>query len=107
MFLCYLCPDNFAVLSGRRSIGSLSAIFADRVNYLLDYLRERIPSFIVGETLAAGYDQRMRSRGQADGDPGNLANVSSSFKLRSHRCRHEFGRYTGADGPGKTFGTCP
>jgi len=65
-----------------------------------------LAGFIMGETLGAGYDQRMRSGGQADDDPGKLADASGIFKRRGQRCRHIISRDTGTDGNDRTCGTC-
>ena len=74
--------------------------------YPLECAREYSASFIMGETPGAGHDQRMRSGGQADDNPGELAGASGIAKRRGQRRRHILGRYTSADLRDRACGTC-
>ena len=77
------------------------------VEYLLESFRNHITEFTVGEPLAAGNYQRMRSRGQSKGNPGNLADASRIFKRLSYPCRGEIGHYAGTDVHRRALDTYP
>jgi len=78
----------------------------DGVSYLLESFRKHIIKRIVGEKLGTSHDQGMRSHRHTNNDPSNLADLSGSFKRRSHWLRHETGCYTGAEGHDRALGTC-
>jgi hypothetical protein len=63
-----------------------------------------LADYVMSQTLGAGQDQRKRSGGQADDDPGNLEDASGAFKRAGQRCRHEISCYPGADVHDRTGG---